>query len=131
MLDKARFVTLITVRKLDRAIKFYIESLGGKLVERGEGEMKDWFASVKVGRNEFWLVVPEKWEKRELAYNAFIVDDIKATVTDLRANGVRFSRAEKFGTDTKIEGPITRHASGAEAFFKDSEGNLIMLWQGA
>jgi len=130
MLDKAGFVTFVTVRKMDRAIKFYTDGLGGKLSSRGEGEMKDSWASVKVGKSEFWLIIPSAWEKRELAYNAFVVDDIKAAVADLRKRGVRFSRAEKSGPDTKIEGPIARHSWGAEAFFKDSEGNILMLWQG-
>jgi len=130
MLEKAGFVTFVTVKKMDRAIKFYTDGLGCELVSRGEGEMKDSWASVKLGKNEFWLITPSAWEKRELAYNAFVVDDIRAAVADLRARGVKFSRAEKSGPDTKIEGPISRHDWGAEAFFKDSEGNLLMLWQG-
>jgi catechol 2,3-dioxygenase-like lactoylglutathione lyase family enzyme len=120
----------VTVKKMDRAIKFYTDTLGGKVTYKGEGEMKDSFASLKVGKNEFWLIVPETWEKRTLAYNAFVVDDIKAAVADLKAKGVKFNRAEKYGSDTKIEGPIARHSWGAEAFFKDSEGNLLMVWQG-
>jgi predicted enzyme related to lactoylglutathione lyase len=114
---------------MDRAIKFYTESLGGKLTSRGEGEMTDSWASFKIGKAEFWLVVPEKWEKRELVYNSFIVEDIKATVSSLKTHGVKFSRAEKDTPDTKIDGPISFHQWGAEAFFKDSEGNQLMLWQ--
>lgn len=57
------------------------------------------------------------------------MDDISAVVADLKKKGVKFSRAEKYDKDTKIEGPVGRHSWGAEAFFKDSEGNLMMLWQ--
>jgi catechol 2,3-dioxygenase-like lactoylglutathione lyase family enzyme len=130
MLEKAGFVTFVTVKKMDRAIKFYTDGLGGKLVSRGEGEMKDSWASVKIGKSEFWLIIPSDWEKRELSYSAFIVDDMAAAVADLRKRGVKFNRAEKYDSETKIEGPIARHSWGAEAFFKDSEGNLLMLWQG-
>jgi predicted enzyme related to lactoylglutathione lyase len=130
MLEKAGFVTLVTVKKMDRAVKFYTEALGGKLLTKG-GDMEDSFASVKIGKAEFWLVIPEKWEKRELAYNSFVVDDIKEAVANLRSKGVRFSRAEKITPDTKIDGPIARHKWGAEAFFKDSEGNQLMIWQSA
>lgn len=129
MLDKAHLVTFVTVKKMDRAIKFYTGVLGGKLVMKGEGEMEGAWASVKVGKNEFWLITPSEWEKRDLAYNAFIVDDISATVEQLKKNGVKFHRAEKSSPDTKVEGPIARHSWGAEAFFSDSEGNLLMLWQ--
>lgn len=129
MLDKAGFVTLVPVKKMDRAIKFYTEGLGGKLVSEGEGDMQDSWASVKVGKQEFWLITPESWEKRDLAYNAFVVDDIKAAVEDLRKRGVKFGKGEKLDDKTKVEGPISRHEWGAEAFFKDSEGNLLMLWE--
>ena len=129
MLDKAGFVTFVTIKKMDRALKFYTDGLGGKLISRGEGEMEDSWASVKIGKNEFWLVKPETWEKRELTYNAFVVDDISAAVSELKGRGVKFSRAERSGPETKIEGPISRDPWGAEAFFKDSEGNLLMLWQ--
>jgi predicted enzyme related to lactoylglutathione lyase len=131
MLEKSGFVTLVTVKKMDRAVKFYTEALGGKLTSKGEGEMEDTWASVKVGKAEFWLITPEKWEKRELAYNMFIVDDIKAAVADLKRKGVKFSRAEKMSPNTKVDGPIAHHEWGSEAFFKDSEGNQLMVWQAA
>lgn len=128
MLDKASLVTLVPVKRMARAVKFYTESLGGKVVYEGEGDMEGSFASVKIGRNEFWLVVPEAWEKRELSYTAFVVDDIKATVTDLKARGVKFARAERYSAETKIDGPISSQPWGSEAFFKDTEGNLLMLY---
>jgi predicted enzyme related to lactoylglutathione lyase len=131
MLDKSALVTFVTVKKMERAVKFYTESLGGKLVAKGKDEMEGSWASVKIGKAEFWLVVPEAWEERELAYNAFVVDDIKTAVADLRSRGVKFSRAEKMTPDTRIEGPISHHDWGSEAFFKDSEGNQLMLWQSA
>jgi len=128
-LSDARLVTLVTVKDMDRALKFYTKTLGGKLLHRGEGEMKDWWASVKLGRNEFWLIIPDTKEKRTLAYSTFVVKDIRSVVNDLKARGVRFSRAERMSKETKIEGPVASDSSGAEAFFKDSEGNLLMVWQ--
>ena len=44
---------------------------------RAEGEMRNSWASVNVGKTEFWLVRPEKHEKRDLAYSAFVVKDQK------------------------------------------------------
>jgi catechol 2,3-dioxygenase-like lactoylglutathione lyase family enzyme len=114
---------------MDRAVKFYTDSLGGKLLNRMEGEMKDFWASVKIGKEEFWLVAPEEREKRELAYSAFVVEDIKAVVAELKGKGVKFARAERNSKDTKIVGPIAYESFGASAYFKDSEGNLLMLWQ--
>jgi catechol 2,3-dioxygenase-like lactoylglutathione lyase family enzyme len=127
--SKSGYATLIPVKNMRRAVKFYTDALGGKVLYRGEGEMKDSWASVKVGKESFWLVAPEKVEKRELAYSVFLVKDIKGAVEELEGRGVRFQPGEKMGKDSRVEGPITHEGSGASAFFKDSEGNLLMLWQ--
>ena len=125
----SKHATIVPVRNMDRAVKFYTTTLGGKLLMRMEGEMKDFWASVKVSGCEFWLASPEEREKRDLAYSVFVVDDIKAIVSELKGKGVKFRRGEKMGKDSKVVGPITYESTGANAFFKDSEGNLIMLWQ--
>lgn len=129
MLSKAGYATIVPIKKMTRAIKFYTEALGGKLVYRGEGDMKDSWAEVKVGKESFWFVVPEKYEKRDLSYSAFLVKDIKKTVKGMQKAGVKFEPGEKMGKDSRVEGPITFESFGASAFFNDSEGNLLMLWQ--
>lgn len=131
MLDKSDFATFVVIRDMDRAIGFYTKTLGGKLDERAPGEMKDMWASIKIGRENFWLIKPpgRQQKKPDLAFSTFIVKDIKAEVTDLKKKGVRFQKAEKMGESTVIDGPIAKDEFGATAFFKDSEGNLLMLWQ--
>ena len=125
----SRFATLIPVRSMGRAIKFYTQALGGKLMYRGEGKMRDYWASVRLGREEFWLITPQTREKRSLAYSTFLVKDIRAVVKELKKKGVKFQPAEKMSKESKLEGPISRESFGASAFFKDSEGNLLMIWQ--
>lgn len=98
---------------------------------RAPGDMKNAWASVSVGKTEFWMVKPDKHEKRELAYSTFVVKDIKKTVVGLKRKGVSFLRAEKMSPDSKIDGPISYSQYGAGAMFKDSEGNLFMLWENA
>jgi catechol 2,3-dioxygenase-like lactoylglutathione lyase family enzyme len=129
MFSKAGYATLVPIKDMDRALRFYTEKLGAKLTYRGEGDMKDYWASVKLGKEDFWLITPEKREKRELAYSAFLVKDIKGAVKELKGKGVKFLPGEKMGEESKVEGPITFEPSGASAFFKDSEGNLLMVWQ--
>ena len=116
---------------MDRAIRFYTKSLGGRLNMRAPGDMRNFWASVNVGKTEFWMVHPDKREKRDLAYATFVVKDIKKTVAGLRTKRVRFLRGERMGRDSKVEGPIVYSPYGAGALFKDSEGNLFMLWQNA
>jgi len=129
MASKTRVAILTPIKDMDRAIKFYTKMLGGELQFRGEGEMKDGWASLKLGTQEFWLISPSKREKRELAYTAFQVKDIKGFVAELLGNGVKFDKPEKMGKETKVEGPIAFESFGASAFFKDSEGNTLMVWQ--
>ncbi len=129
MLSEAGFATLVPIRNMRRAIRFYTSTLGGKLTMRGEGDMKDSWASMRVAKSHFWLIQPQRREKRELAYSTFIVKDIRRTVKSLKGKGVKFHRAEISGPETKVEGPISFDPWGAAAFFNDSEGNVLMIWQ--
>ena len=131
MLSKANFASLVPIRNMDRALRFYTKTLGGSLNMRASGDMKNSWASVNVGKSEFWLVRPEKNEKRDLAYSAFVVKDIKKTVSGLKKKRVTFLPAERMGADSKIDGPISYSPYGAVAILKDSEGNLLMLWENA
>ena len=124
-----RLVTLIPIQKMDRAIKFYTKTLGGKVLYRGEGPMKNFWASLKVGGAEVWFVAPDKREKRKLAYHTLLVKDIRKYVAELKRRGVKFEKADLMSKETKVEGPIAFDTFGASAFFKDSEGNLLMTWQ--
>jgi catechol 2,3-dioxygenase-like lactoylglutathione lyase family enzyme len=129
VLSNAHYATIIPIKKMSRALKFYTESLGGKVLYRGEGDMKDSWAAVRIAKSDFWLVTPEKWEKRELSYSVFLVKDVKKTVKDLQKRGVKFEPGEKMGEGSRVEGPITYDSYAASAFFKDTEGNLLMVWQ--
>jgi predicted enzyme related to lactoylglutathione lyase len=129
MLSESVVASVIPIRDMDRAIGFYTKTLGGSLNMRAEGERRNYFASVSLGKTQFWLVKPEKREKRDLAYTTFIVNDIKRAVAGLKSKGVKFLRAEKIGPETRVDGPILYAPHGAESFFKDSEGNQLMLWQ--
>jgi len=122
-------VTLVPVRKMNRAIKFYTKTLGGKVLYRARGPMKDFWASLKVGGVELWFVAPPEREKRKLAYQAFVVKNIKTYVAGLQRRGVKFEKAERSSKETKVEGPIAFDQWGASAFFKDTEGNMLMAWQ--
>jgi len=129
VLSNAHYATIIPIKKMSRALKFYTESLGGKVLYRGEGDMKNSWAAVRSAKADFWLVTPEKWEKRELSYSVFLVKDVKKTVKALQKMGVKFQPGEKMGEGSRVEGPIAYDSYAASAFFKDTEGNLLMVWQ--
>lgn len=128
-MKQARLVTLIPVRKMTRAIRFYTKVLGGKVVYRGTGSMRNFWASLTVGGADVWLVAPSRPERRKLAYHALLVKNIRVEVRQLLRHRVTFQRAERSSPQSRIEGPIAIEPWGSSAFFKDSEGNLLMLWQ--
>jgi len=129
MISKAPLATLIPIRDMNRALKFYTKVLGGKLLFRGEGAMRNFWAHLKLGPNDIWLVAPQKREKRTMAYSTFLVKNIRAVVKELKGKQVSFARPEMMSPKTKREGPIAWEPFGAAAFFKDTEGNLLMIWQ--
>jgi predicted enzyme related to lactoylglutathione lyase len=129
MASGTQLVALIPIRDMNRAIKFYTKALGAKLKFRGRGQMRNMWASLKLGDADVWFIVPEKFERRTLAYTLLLVKNIKAAVKKLQKNGVRFQKPEAMGPKTRLEGPIAFESFGASAFFKDSEGNLMMVWQ--
>ena len=129
MAIQMRVVTLVPIRNMNRAIRFYTKSLGAKMGERARGSMKDMWASVRLAGVDLWLIVPSKHEKRTLAYTTLLVKNIRSAVRALAKKGVRFEKGTRTGPDTRVEGPIVFESFGAAAFFKDSEGNLLMLWE--
>ena len=129
MAPNATLVTLLFFFNLTGSIVFYTRRLGARLNDRGRGKMKDFWASIRLAGSEMWLIAPEKREPRKLAYTLIAVRNIKSYVGRLQKSGITFQRPERMSKDTKIVGPIAFDAYGASAFFKDSEGNLLMIWQ--
>ncbi len=124
-----KWVTLIPIRNMNRALRFYTKNLGARLGLRGRGEMRDAWASLTLAGSDVWLVAPERRESRKLAYTTLLVPNIQRYVGGLQRKGVKFERARRSGPATRVEGPIAFEPFGAVAFFKDSEGNLLMVWQ--
>ena len=129
MAAKNRVATLTPIKNMNRAIQFYTKKLGGRLVERAPGEMRNMWAALSLAGHDIWLITPGKREKRTLAYTTFVVNNIKSYVRALQRKGVKFEKAERMGPESRIEGSVTYESFGASAFFKDSEGNLLMIWQ--
>jgi hypothetical protein len=123
------FVTLVPIRNMTRAIRYYTKQLSGKLVMRGTGDMKDGWAAMKIAGHDVWLISPDKREKRSLAYMTLLVKDARRYVKALQKRGVKFERPEKMGPGSTIDGAVSVSPYGSNAFFKDSEGNLWMVFE--
>jgi len=129
MAKSVEFVTLIPIRNMSRAVRFYSKQLGGKVTMRGTGAMRNSWASMSIAGHNVWLVAPDKREKRSLAYTTLVVKNAKRYVGALQRRGVRFQRGESVGPGSKVDGPVVSNPYGTTAFFKDPEGNLWMIFE--
>jgi catechol 2,3-dioxygenase-like lactoylglutathione lyase family enzyme len=130
MLKNGRVATRLPARNLERAKAFYAEKLGLEPVEEREGGLRYVCAA-----GEFALFESAGSASGHYTQVGWEVDDIEATVRDLRARGVVFEEYDFPGLKTvdgiaDIVGNYPSKGSGERgAWFRDSEGNMLGLGQ--
>jgi catechol 2,3-dioxygenase-like lactoylglutathione lyase family enzyme len=130
-LKDSNLATRLPAQDLDRARAFYAEKLGLEPVDERPGGLL-----YRVSNGEFALFSSAGAPSGEHTQMGFEVEDIEATVAELRARGVVFEEYDVPGLVTRdgiaeIEGNYpSKHARGERgAWFRDSEGNLLGLGQ--
>jgi catechol 2,3-dioxygenase-like lactoylglutathione lyase family enzyme len=129
-LSNAHVVTKLPAQDLERARAFYRDKLGLEPVEERTGGLR-----YVCGPTEFHLFSSTGAPSGESTQMAFDVEDLEATLADLRARGVTFERFEMSGFDVRgdmIAAPDNYPSKGRGelgTFFYDSEGNLIGIAQ--
>jgi catechol 2,3-dioxygenase-like lactoylglutathione lyase family enzyme len=126
MLANARLANRLPAQDLDRARAFYAEKLGLEPVEERPGGLRYVCAS-----GEFALFQSAGRASGEHTQMGWEVDDIDATVRELRSRGVVFEEYDLPGLKTvdgiaHIEGNYPSKGIGERAaWFRDSEGNML------
>jgi catechol 2,3-dioxygenase-like lactoylglutathione lyase family enzyme len=129
-LGNAHTVAKLPAQDLERARAFYRDKLGLEPVEERTGGLR-----YLCGATEFHLFSSAGTPSGTATQMGFEVDDLEATMSDLRARGVLFERFEMpgFGADgDAIAAPDNYPSKGSGevgTFFYDSEGNLIGIAQ--
>jgi catechol 2,3-dioxygenase-like lactoylglutathione lyase family enzyme len=113
----------IAVDDLDRAIRFYSDTLGLS-VRKLEGDMGDG-ALVEVGGSDRLLLYKSGYRRGETTSASFLVDDLEGAVRELRDKGVRFEEYDFPGL--KTENGIATSGDLKTGWFKDSEGNTLAI----
>jgi catechol 2,3-dioxygenase-like lactoylglutathione lyase family enzyme len=121
--DKAAHTTL-PVTDVDRAEAWYREKLG----LRGERSPGGIMCSAGAG-TRFLLFQSQGSASGTHTQMGFTVDDIRASVDELRGRGVAFEEYDM--PNFRTEGGVVQTPAGYSAWFKDSEGNLLGLFQAA
>jgi catechol 2,3-dioxygenase-like lactoylglutathione lyase family enzyme len=130
-LRSSRVATRLPAQDLDRARAFYAEKLGLEPADERPGGLL-----YRVDGGEFAVFLSTGRASGEHTQMGFEVDDIEATVAELRSRGVVFEDYDTPGLQTvagiaEIEGNYpSKHARGERgAWFHDSEGNLLGVGQ--
>ena len=124
MLGKTDATPMIAVKDLDRARTFYEETLGLREVDDfGEGFMlKSGDTKVTVYRSEFAGT-------NKATALTFGVADIESEVSDLKGKGVSFEHYDLPGLER--QGDLYVAEGMKTAWFKDPDGNILSLMEGA
>lgn len=130
MLSEGRVATRLPAQDLERARAFYSEKLGLEPVEERAGGLRYLCAG-----GEFALFASAGGPSGAHTQMGWEVDDIDATVGELRSRGVVFEEYDLPGLETvdgiaDIEGNYPSKGTGERgAWFRDSEGNMLGIGQ--
>ena len=118
-------VATLPAGDMDRARKFYQEVVGFEVGDFGS----DGSAQVQVGEN--WIMVyPSEFAGTNQATAVGLgVEDVPAAVASLRGRGVQFEEYD-FGEIKTVDGVVTMPDGSRGAWFKDTEGNIVGLFDG-
>jgi catechol 2,3-dioxygenase-like lactoylglutathione lyase family enzyme len=120
MLGKAGATPMLAVRDLDRARRFYEETLGLETREDfGDGVM------MKTGDTLISVYKSDFAGTNKATALTFDVDDIEAEVRELKDKGVFFERYDLPGLQR--QGDLYVAEGMKTAWFKDPDGNILSL----
>jgi catechol 2,3-dioxygenase-like lactoylglutathione lyase family enzyme len=130
MLENGHVATRIPVQDMDRARAYYADKLGLEPVEERPGGLL-----YRCANGEFALFESAGASPGTFTQMAFTVDDVVATVAELRSRGVVFEQVNVPGLTTvddiaEVAGNYPSRGSGERAaWFRDSEGNMLGIGQ--
>jgi catechol 2,3-dioxygenase-like lactoylglutathione lyase family enzyme len=130
MLTNAKVAARLPVQDLSRARAFYAEKLGLQPVEERKGGLRYVCAG-----GEFALFESAGAASGRHTQMGWEVEDLDATVAELRSRGVVFEEYDVPGLRTidgvaNIDGNYPSKGDGERAvWFRDSEGNMLGIGQ--
>lgn len=123
MNDHLRVHSALPCTDLDRARRFYDTTLDLTPTEKRPGGLRYELP----GGTGFFLFPSPVTERAGHTQAGFEVDDLEERMTELSARGVVFEAYT--GDAPTVDGVATRPDGTRAAWFKDSEGNLLVLVQ--
>jgi predicted enzyme related to lactoylglutathione lyase len=123
VLGNAEIAAIVPVSEIDRAVEFYGNVLGLKLVIRRDDMPQNREAEFSAGGGALVAYESVAAGQSRGTVAGFRVDDLESVVSALRERGVVF---EEYDTpDLKTENGIGRIGDLLAAWCKDPDGNII------
>ena len=123
MLSNAPVTAIAPAQNIERAKKFYGETLGLKSLPAPTSD--DALFEAGKGTTIYLYQRPPSHAEHTLA--AFLVDNIEEEMKALKDKGVVFEEYDMPGL--KTENGVATWGNAKSAWFKDSEGNILSLTQ--
>ena len=124
MLGKSDAVPMIAVKDIDRARKFYSDTLGLEARDAMGGEVLE----VKSGDTVINVYRSEHAGTNKATALTFEVDDIEAEVRELKDKGIFFEQYDVAGLER--QGDLYVAEGMKTTWFKDPDGNILSLFEG-
>jgi catechol 2,3-dioxygenase-like lactoylglutathione lyase family enzyme len=124
MLGKADATPMIAVKDLDRARRFYEQTLGLDATEAMDGEVIE----IRSGDTVINVYRSEYAGTNKATALTFDVDDIEAEIGDLKNKGIFFEHYDIPGLEQR--GDLYVSDGIKTAWFKDPDGNILSLFEG-
>jgi catechol 2,3-dioxygenase-like lactoylglutathione lyase family enzyme len=124
MLGKADAMPMIAVKDIDRARKFYEDTLGLETNDAMGGEVLE----VKSGDTVINVYRSEHAGTNKATALTFAVDDIEAEVRELKDKGIFFEQYDMPGLEKR--GDLYVAEGMKTTWFKDPDGNILSLFEG-
>ena len=125
MLQNAEIATMIPVRDVDAAIRFYEGTLGLTLVERREDLPENPEAEFTAANGTLLVYQSAGAGRGEHTLAGFRVAELEPVVAALRERGVVFEDYDLPGL--KTEQGIATAGDSKSAWLKDPDGNIIAI----
>ena len=126
MFDQRRCAAMLPASDVERAKQWYADTLDLKPSMEDEGGVQ-----YKAGDGtEFWVYPSQYAGTNQATAMGFMAQDLSEEMDALKSRGVTFEEYDIPGVKT-VEG-IAEFAPGERgAWFKDSEGNILALFESA
>jgi catechol 2,3-dioxygenase-like lactoylglutathione lyase family enzyme len=126
MFNERRCAAMLPASDLERAKQWYADTLGLKPTAEDPSGIQYHAGD----GTEFWVYPSEYAGTNQATAMGFMARDLSAEMDELKSHGVTFEEYDIPGVKT-VEGIHEFSPGERGAWFKDSEGNIIALFESA